>query len=412
MNKAEFLQSLSALLGALSESERTRVLDYYAEMIDDRVEAGMSEVEAVAAMGAPEAVLRELSLEPVKPRSDATALVTTDILREVRLRVRNADVRLCRGPMPAGVAAQLSGERCEVFQWRLEGGVLEIVEPPTKQRFSLLFNREPALTVTLWPAPPEALELHSDGGDLELDGLEVLGQVRAVTSSGDVTLKNLACGGEVSVQSSSGDLKAQGVQASALSLESNSGDLELRKSRADGIRARTTSGDAKLSDLEARSISLTTQSGDAEAGKLNAFESLEIGASSGDLTLSRVRAGDASVHTASGDMEITELGARSLTLNASSGDIEADGLTLTGTLQVGTTSGDTTLSRVRAGGIDVRTSSGDVELQLVRRAEGYALRTQTASGAVSADNLPPMPSPDAVPVAIRTASGDIDVMMA
>ena len=51
MNKAEFTQQLTNSLAGLSQYDISRSVDYYTEMIDDRVEDGMSEEDAVAALG-------------------------------------------------------------------------------------------------------------------------------------------------------------------------------------------------------------------------------------------------------------------------------------------------------------------------------------------------------------------------
>ena len=46
MNKQEFLYELKGKLWALSEEEKKSSLEYYTEMIDDRMEDGLSEEEA------------------------------------------------------------------------------------------------------------------------------------------------------------------------------------------------------------------------------------------------------------------------------------------------------------------------------------------------------------------------------
>ncbi len=48
MNKAEFLQSLDRRLKSLGEGDRQRSVHYFAEIIEDRMEEGMSEEDAVA----------------------------------------------------------------------------------------------------------------------------------------------------------------------------------------------------------------------------------------------------------------------------------------------------------------------------------------------------------------------------
>ena len=50
LNKEEFLNDLKCKLNSLSEEEREKTLNYYNEIIDDRIENGISEEEAVAQM--------------------------------------------------------------------------------------------------------------------------------------------------------------------------------------------------------------------------------------------------------------------------------------------------------------------------------------------------------------------------
>ena len=60
MNRKEFLRSLSRSLRGLSRAERAQSLDYYGEMIQDRVEEGLSEEEAVARLGSADEIARQI----------------------------------------------------------------------------------------------------------------------------------------------------------------------------------------------------------------------------------------------------------------------------------------------------------------------------------------------------------------
>ena len=72
MTKADFLNALAVRLSSLSEIDVARSLDYYEEMIDDRMDDGMTEEEAVAAAGSPEDAAREILLNiPIPPPSPA-----------------------------------------------------------------------------------------------------------------------------------------------------------------------------------------------------------------------------------------------------------------------------------------------------------------------------------------------------
>ena len=60
MNKEQFMAALRHRLRYLPAEEVERSLSFYAESIDDRVEDGMSEWEAVAALGDVESIAREI----------------------------------------------------------------------------------------------------------------------------------------------------------------------------------------------------------------------------------------------------------------------------------------------------------------------------------------------------------------
>lgn len=69
MNKAEFLISLKYKLVGLSATDSEKAVEYYSEMIDDRIESGMSEEEAVADVGTPDecanAILMDMPITKV-----------------------------------------------------------------------------------------------------------------------------------------------------------------------------------------------------------------------------------------------------------------------------------------------------------------------------------------------------------
>ena len=63
MNKREFLLALAEGLAALPWEDAEERLSFYSEMIDDRMEEGLSEEEAVAAVGSPKDIVAQLLAE-------------------------------------------------------------------------------------------------------------------------------------------------------------------------------------------------------------------------------------------------------------------------------------------------------------------------------------------------------------
>lgn len=68
MNKQQFLAAIGEQIQGLPQSDVERSLDYYREMIDDRMEDGLSEEEAVAALGSPEEIAAQILMETSLPK--------------------------------------------------------------------------------------------------------------------------------------------------------------------------------------------------------------------------------------------------------------------------------------------------------------------------------------------------------
>ena len=71
MNKRAFLRALSRELRGLPRGERAASLDYYGEMIQDRMEEGLSEEEAVARLGSADEIARQI-LESNGPKEKSS----------------------------------------------------------------------------------------------------------------------------------------------------------------------------------------------------------------------------------------------------------------------------------------------------------------------------------------------------
>ena len=67
MKRSEFLEELKARLWAMPEGDIQNSLDYYSEMIDDRMEDGLAEEEAVAAVGDLDEIVKQILSETPRP---------------------------------------------------------------------------------------------------------------------------------------------------------------------------------------------------------------------------------------------------------------------------------------------------------------------------------------------------------
>lgn len=60
MTKADFINSIQSRLDGMPEDEIQKSVDYFSEMIDDRMEDGMSEEEAVSEIGTVDDAIKEI----------------------------------------------------------------------------------------------------------------------------------------------------------------------------------------------------------------------------------------------------------------------------------------------------------------------------------------------------------------
>lgn len=80
MNKPEFLSALRERLSCLPKEDIRRTIDYYSEMIDDRMEDGMSEAQAIEAVGTIEEIVSKTLMDTSLPQ-----LVRAKVKRPLRI---------------------------------------------------------------------------------------------------------------------------------------------------------------------------------------------------------------------------------------------------------------------------------------------------------------------------------------
>ena len=385
MTKQAFLDQLSRLTGGLSDAERARLIEYYGEIIDDRVEEGVSEEDAVAALGDPAELAREFSPAQRREPAASASAETVSALNGLRVRVENADVAIVQEPLANGAAAQLRFSDPERFEWRMDGETLEIIERAAEGgQFNLQFSLSwlkhmvsgPGLRVTiaLAGALPGGLEFTGKGGDLTLDGVEIGGASRLHTGSGDIKLTHARFAAALEVDSRSGDIRLDDLRTQEL------------------LYAKTVSGDMQLANLTGP-------------------DKLRLESASGDIAL-RQSEGDAlTITTASGDIEVDRCRMSAASIRAASGDVRLDELEADPALTVDTASGDIDMTRCIARETRLKAASGDVELRLEPLPCGYDLAVNTVSGDIRLPQNNPAPQPgEAQPrITAQTVSGDVDV---
>ena len=110
MNKNEFLQELSMDILGLPQEDTEHWLEYYAEMLDDRMEDGMSEEAAVASLGDPKGIARQILAQ-----TPFRKLIKNKIAPKRKLQVWEIVLVVLGSPIWLAIAVSLAAAFFAIF---------------------------------------------------------------------------------------------------------------------------------------------------------------------------------------------------------------------------------------------------------------------------------------------------------
>ena len=307
MTKREYLEKLARGLRPLPKEERRRQLDYYEEMLSDRMDEGLDEADAVAAMDPPETVIDRVLREYV---ASGRPLRRHHVGLWIGLGVALMFVLLTAAVLLVNYADRQSGSTWQFPIFQQAAG--DSASTSASASLDLPYHAEytvPAdgitgldlswtsgdVTVQSWSGDSIRLEEDSEveltedyrllytveGGELKVrfDGqpnrnvtwrkilivwlpealAESLAKLDAATVSAEVTVLDLTAA-ELDIETVSGGVYARGGFGE-LDFSTVSGDMTLETNETFRLNAETTSGSAYLSGTFGE-LDFSTVSGD------------------------------------------------------------------------------------------------------------------------------------------------------
>ena len=323
MTKAEFLKALEEKLSALSAEDRAASLAYYEEIIDDRMEEGLCEADAVAAAGPVEEAAAQLLAETphaetrlrVQPRRIApigSFLLFTDPFDTIEINATCSDVELWPSEDGACRVEFQEDQRCTAS---VVNGVLRIQEL-RRHRVGLTLDLniggrqllnvpmpDNTLHVYLPARTYRLLRAETRSGEIEVSGGLSFDCAALRSASGDVEY----CAdvrSELRIHTASGDIEVKHAAPERMQLETASGDVELSGCGTSSVTVRTSSGDVEFADCDETAFDIHTASGDID-GRFSVPRAVSASTVSGDIDVPRSGSGAPCVlHTASGDIDV------------------------------------------------------------------------------------------------------------
>ena len=443
MTRGEFLNSLYHRLGSLDREQAEQHLTYYAEMLMDRMEEGMSEEEAVASMEDVETIASRILQDegcaeaprapeaprfPDMPKGEAGQF--THVPKTLRRNWRRP-AQIALWALAVAVALGSAGSRLFSASKMEETAVWEACDTALVQEavdFGIALTEDTAeggLVLGSVRISPKGIEgdnfsitpdgIFVTGGEHEVyvgpEGVYVQGAETERTPGGvlcgtwEIPLTNVESihinwiGGNVAVRGYDGEaIRIQQyadelltenqkvcpvLEEMELYIDNPPGEsrllLLLPEYTAGSLFVDTYSNGVVLENVALDRICVSTTSGDTSVSGA-AAQTLSLETSSGGVFLRDAGAETVSISGGSGDVALENVAAGSFQLNGTSGDVTGSLAVRTGS--VSTSSGDVTLT-VAGGELYMDTSSGQVDLTLPEGAE--VLNVDTTSGDVRLD---------------------------
>ena len=416
MTRAQFLNDLYRRLGSLSREQAEQHLTYYAEMLADRMEEGMSEEQAVESMEDVETIARRILEE--EGRSAVTS----------RPPEPPAYPDASRIPGGGGARAYQGKEKRD---WRRPASILlwalailcalgALGRWIARDRWgSRAADTTDVVQEESLPAQDQTAYDYGYEGDgfwVPLEGIRAV-NVQMVTGAVWVSAGD---GGGIFLRTD-GDERLLHWEQNGNTLNiSSRGDtlyMAVPDDVLDSLTINASPADVMIDTVNINTLDITTVTGDVRAGWVNAAE-ITVKTTSGDVYLDGLTTDSLNVSTASGDVEGLSSSARVLEAKSISGELEMDLLgaerialeTTSGSIDLSLEAGDWT-----AGSMDLCSRSGDIDLALPAEL-GFTLTFDTTSGDAELEMACLRPSQNvyvwgdgACSIGVNTISGGLEV---
>lgn len=291
MNKTDFLEKLKKGLAPISGNERQSVLDYYDEMISDRIENGKTEEEAVAELGSPESVVENILAEfavsgekNMKKYEKTERKVGIDGKSKLKVKCEIEKINVTATDGNEIAFTYYEGEKLQHDLTDKDGEVvletrnktwffrrfgldndMFTIDVAVPRAFSgdlvleaatgainvrdLLKVKELRAKVSTGSVRAENLKaekafFETSTGSITVSGAEILGDAEIKATTGSVKAENVKAGGRLEVNVTTGSLKCD-AEAGKLALKATTGDVKFSVKNADEIYVKCTMGSVK-----------------------------------------------------------------------------------------------------------------------------------------------------------------------
>lgn len=341
MNKELYLKRLRSLTRALPDEERRTIIDFYREIIEDKIESGQTEAQAVAELGDVHALAQKiLSENPNRKPHDANriagivlasffgvlivAAIVVNALNILNFRTYAANTKQNAGQgsevsEEKTVTAPVSGTKCIYVD--AENKKVELMRG-TGENISMTYQTDKEQTYTF--STENGVMLLVNRQRFGFDPFRFLssaghnqitvsvpenysGEIHLNSSNGMISVSDALQVSKLTCDTSNGAVRLNNVHADSVIVDTSNASLELTQVTASSVDAHSSNGRITVQDLAASDVTLDTSNGSIKGSIAGAEQDYNIYTSTSN--------GRCSPSSRSG-------GTKMLTCDTSNGDID------------------------------------------------------------------------------------------
>ena len=287
----EYLNKLRTILSTNHYEDVENTVEFYREMIMDKMENGESEEDVLEEIGSVEKLASTLLGKTVKEDD-----LGNNEMQYIHVEMKNIDCSIEAAPVSEMV---IDAPNEDFVRIENDGNTLYISQV-TDNKIHFFFNKDLKVRIQI----PEGRCLQR----IYMKGI-----------SSDFSLEgNLECH-ETQCTSVSGDNKVKKIQGSHMELFSTSGDCKIKDCSLQTGNIQSVSGDIKVRNVTGKTMRADTVSGDIKAQEIG-FEKTFMKSTSGDIVSQFL--GDASEYTIHMRKQDIGNGQKIIEMKTVSGDVE------------------------------------------------------------------------------------------
>lgn len=300
MTRNEYLINLAVELekcGGMGADEIKRTVEFCREMMDDMMEEGMSEEQAVSSMGEPSDIAARMTEEASREDIDDAVMPEENFggsqrvrrvfdaaqVKEISVTEENNGILMAGGNE---LSVEFDQDEDSFYTAEVVSGVLVVKYFDRRRKLGLLQRifshtaRRDRFVVTVpesWTGGAElrtsnasvevenvrlsGINVHTGNGRVELENVQVKESAELKTSNGRVTLEKVGAG-DITAKTSNGRIAAKDVHAAGnVTLVTSNGRVTAEMLSAGDAVLSTSNGRVEVAGIDAENIRLASSNG-------------------------------------------------------------------------------------------------------------------------------------------------------